>query len=391
MTTRILYFTLIVLLASCAPESNTPTGELPSDVATLKQMRTEVRSELEALESRLSEIDGKLQEVSPVMVKAAALVTTLHVRKADFEHFVAMQASVQSDEIVRLGSEAAGRIVSLNVEEGQNVKKGQLIAKLDLDVLNKQLAELQTSLSLANDVYDRQQRLWDQKIGSEMQYLQAKNNKERLEKSIDVLKTQISKANVYAPSAGVVERLFMEEGELASPGMPIVEIVNTNKLKVVADLPENYLKSVKRGDAVDIFFPALGDSVQGRVNLIGRTIDPSNRTFKVEVGVRNNGYLKPNLLASMKINDFTEKDVVTIRPDLLQQEVGGKKFVFLVREDNGEYFAKKQYIETGASGEKAIVVTTGLKPGDILIDKGGRGLTDGDPIELTSKNDENNG
>ena len=389
MTTRLLLPALLLIITSCAPESGNSDGAIPTDLEGLKMARTQVKSDLAVLEAKLEAIDSAIQEVSPITVKTPILVTTTSVQKSDYQHFVDMQAVVQSDEVVRLSSEASGRIVSIPVKEGQNVRKGQLVARLDLDILAKQKAELETSLSLANDVFERQQRLWDQKIGTELQFLQAKNNKERLENSIQVLNHQMSKANVYAPSAGVVEKLMMEEGEMSSPGFPIAEIVNTNNLKVVADLPENYLKSVKRGEKVMIYFPALGDSTKGVINLVGRTIDPSNRTFKVEVDIRNaEGYLKPNLLASMKINDFTEEDVITIDPEMLQQEVGGKNFVFLVREDNGEYFAEKRYIITGTAADDAIVVDEGLNPGDQIIVKGSRGLTDGDPIELTTSNTE---
>lgn len=370
------------MIISCAPQES--TGELPEDLASLRTLQGELKKQHHEIETQLDEVNSRIEALSPQSEKKAALVTVEKVEKGTFKHYVNMQATVQSDDVVRVGSEVGGLIVNVNVDEGQNVNRGQLIARLDLESVNKQLAELETQYSLAVDVFDRQKRLWDQKIGSEMQYLQAKNNKERIEKSMELLKYQATKANVYAPISGVVEAIMLKEGEIASPGYPIVEIVDTRDLKIVADLPENYLTSVSLRDEVEVRFPAIGDTTMGKISLIGRTIDPSNRTFKVEVDLTNkSGLLKPNLLAEMRINDYTEKDVVVIPAVLMQQEVGGKNFVYVVEEKDGKSFAKKKYIETGKSGDNEIIVSAGLTEGETLIKDGARGLTEGDPINVT--------
>jgi RND family efflux transporter MFP subunit len=384
----ILSIGILGLALGCNPDS--ATKQAPSDLPSLRAYKADLQAQIGDLQGELDSIEKEINKLAPASLKKAALVTVEKVTSTTFSHFVNMPATVQSDEVVKLGSETGGRILKLYCEEGQNISKGQLIAKLDLGSLNKQLAELETSYDLSVDIYERQKRLWDQKIGTEVQYLQAKNNMERIEKSMESVKHQLSKANIYAPISGVVERIFQKEGEVVSPGFPIVEIINTQKVKIVADLPENYLQAVRKGEMVDIYFPALRDSIFGHVSLVGRTIDASNRTFKVEVNVQNKtGLLKPNLLAEMRINDFTKEDVIVISADLVQQEINGQKFIFTMDTSAVPAVAKKVYIKTGEGGNNQVVITSGLSEGTQLIVKGALGLTTGDPIEVVDNRTEN--
>ena len=298
-------------------------------------------------------------------------------------HYVDVQGSVQSDDLVNVSSDVGGRILDLKVEEGENVRKGELIANLDTEIINTQIAELNTSLELAVEVFERQKRLWDQNIGSEIQYLQAKNNKERLEKSLETLQVQAGKSKVYAPISGVVQMVITKAGELAGPGTPIIQILNTAKVKVVAEVPENYLKAVNKGEKVTVEFPALQSKKEARVSLIGKTINPSNRSFKIEIDMTNpKDVLKPNLLASVLINDYTEKDVVIVPLELVQQEVGGKSYVFVHAEGEDGPMAKKAYVTMGESYNGEIVITSGLNGDETLIVDGAIGLSDKELIEV---------
>jgi RND family efflux transporter MFP subunit len=248
---------------------------------------------------------------------------------------------------------------------------------------------LETSLEFAITTYERQKRLWDQNVGSEMQYLQAKNNKERLEKSLETLRHQLTKAKVYAPISGVVDHVFLKSGELAGPGTPIVQILNTQKVKVVADVPESYLNKIKKGELVTVQFPAIDQEFKSKVTLIGRTINPSNRTFTVEIDLPNKSrMLKPNLLAVMMINDNTQKGVVVIPIELVQQEVSGRSFVFVKDENKEGAFAKKVIVETGASYEGNIIITSGLEGGEELIATGARGLANNELIKIIKQTNE---
>ena len=290
-----------------------------------------------------------------------------------------------ANDIVNAGSELGGRIIKLAVKEGQNVRKGQLIASVDAESLEKQREEVVKALDLATDVFERQKRLWEQNIGSEVQYLQAKNNKERTEKSLQTLEAQLKKRNVYAPINGIVEMLMTKEGEMTAPGTPIVQLLNVSKVKVVTDVPETYLGKIKTGDQITVSFPALGKETIQKVNLIGSTIDPANRTFKIEIWMDNpDGALKPNLLSLVKVNDLTIKDALTIPVDLVQQEVSGQKYVYLIKGDAENTVASKVYIETGESADGKIVITSGLSKGDRIIVKGARNVAEGTPVKLES-------
>jgi RND family efflux transporter MFP subunit len=376
----------LAFMVSCGQPQEIQTA-MPEDLEGLKAMQRDIKSQIQDLTAQLDEVEEKIVTLDPTLGQKSVLVTLDTVDINDFEHFVEVQASVQSEDVARISTEMGGRIVSIPVKEGQKVRKGQLLARIDASQMEKQMEELETALSLAEDVFTRQEKLWQQNIGSEIQYLEAKNNVDRLKKSKASLQNQMSKANIYAPMNGVVEAVLNEVGEMAAPGYPVVQLVDVNNLKVVADLPENYLTAVKRGEDVGISIPALNEQIDGSVSLVGQTIDPSNRTFKVEAKIKNqNGILKPNLLAHMLINDYTVEDVIHISADLVQQEVGGKNFVYVARQEEGEWKANKVYIEIGESGDNRIVVKTGLNKGDKLIVEGAFNVTDGDKIQITAQN-----
>ena len=374
--------TIIFVLASCGQ----PGGEatIPETLEGKKKLLATKKSELKALESTVADLEAAIatQDTS-TKEKSRTIVTAEKIVRKDFERFVEVQGIVATDDLVNVSSETGGRIVQLPVKEGQYVTKGQLIAKLDLEAINKQIAELETALSLAKDVYDRQKKLWDQQIGSEVQYLQAKNNKERLEKSMETARHQLTKANVYAPISGVLDMLIMKNGEVAAPGMPIGQILNSAKVKVVADVPEAYLTSVKRGQYVTVKFPVLGTEKKAKVSLVGSKIDASNRTFKMEIGMANTGgILKPNLLSLVLLRDFSAKNAVVVPVDLIQQEVGGKDFVYIVGQSEDGPIAKKAYVKTSESYNGEIIITEGLNGDEELIIQGARGLASNELIEV---------
>lgn len=381
---KILYITLsIFVLASCGGE-----GKKIDDttVEGKRALLKEKKTALKTLEGEIAELKADILKMDPPKEKPAQLVSIETLAPSTFERFVDLQAAVMSDNPVYASSETGGRLTSMTVREGQYVKQGQLIATVDLQTLKDQKAELETSLSLAKDVYNRQKRLWDQDLGTEIQYLQAKNSVERLEKTMVQLDNQLKKANVYAPISGVVDREFLQSGELAGPGTPIVQIFNPNKLIVTADVPETYLGKIKRGQRVKVNFPALGKEVTLPVSLVGRTIDPSNRTFKLELNTSSmGGVLKPNLLAELSFNDLKIKDALLVDLPLVQEEVSGKKYLYTAINDGGKLKAQKTYVETGESDKGKIVVTSGLTGGDMIITEGARSVINGDPIKNISK------
>lgn len=384
MTYFIRLFSLLALLSLTACGQQNTNQEHPEDLAGKRALLKEKQAALKTIAAQVAQLEEEIATLDPAANgQMRRLVTTAVVERTDFKHFVEIQGSVQADDFVDVSSETGGRILRLAVDEGDVLRRGQLIAELDLEQIQKQIAEVEKSLELAVSVYERQKRLWDQNIGSEIQYMEAKNSKERLEKSMETLRFQLSKSKVYAPASGVVERVVVQSGEVASPGMPIVQILNPDKLKVVANVPENYLRAVRPGEKVRVSFPALSQEQEARVSLIGRTIDPANRTFNVEAAISNpNKLLKPNLLAVMLIMDFEQKGVVSIPLDMVQQEVSGKDFVFVKGENEKGPVARKVYVKTGRNYDGRIVIEEGLRGGEELILEGSRGLAENEPIEI---------
>ncbi|MFZ2899132.1 MAG: efflux RND transporter periplasmic adaptor subunit [Saprospiraceae bacterium] len=381
---KIPFFLLLpiaLFLASCgstAPESNTP-----EDLDGKKALLKEKQMALQTLRDEIAQLEQEIAKLDPSSNKKTQLVTTLQLAKKTFNHYVEMQGVIQSDEVVTVSSETGGRLLEVKVIEGQNVSKGQLIARIDLDQLKKQIAEVETSLELAEEVHARQQRLWEQKIGSEIQLLQAKNNVDRLKKTLETLNFQLNKSNIYAPISGVVEMVSAKAGEMTGPGTPILMILNTSRVKVVADVPETYLRSVRKGETVSIKFPSINEEKQARVSLIGSFINASNRTFAVEAELPNpSGILKPNLLAIMLINDHSEKDAVVVPIELVQQEIGGKDYVFVKKDTPEGSIAQKVYVKTGLSYDGEIVITEGLKGDEVLIYEGARMVSDQDLVQV---------
>lgn len=369
----------VLILAACQPKE----AAYPTDLKGQKALLSQKKSELSQLKQLIAQLEGDIAKVEPPKEKSRILVTTMDVKKSNFERYIDLQAAIEAEDMVAASSETGGRLTAVKVSEGDYVKKGQLIATVDLEQVNKQIAELEKSLELAQEVYERQKRLWDQNIGSEIQYLQAKNNKERLEKSLETVRFQLTKGNVYAPKSGVVEMLIAKTGEMAGPGTPIAQILNTSRVKAAADVPEKFLRDVRKGERMSIEIPALEMETKGRVTSIGSTINPSNRTFKVEVELPNSkGLLKPNLLAKMLLKDFAAKDVITIPIELVQQEVSGKDYVLVSANSKNGLIAEKRYVTTGESYEGTIIISEGLEVGDLVINDGARGLASGSPIKI---------
>jgi len=371
----ILILSLFIL--SCSKKKSY-TDDLEGKKLELKDLKLEQKEKAD----KIAVLEKEIEKLEPTKEADPINISVLKVTSSTFERYANIQASVIGDDLVSASSSMGGRILSLKVKEGDYVKKGAFIAAIDVETMDKQIAEIQTSLELATTVYERQKRLWDQNIGSEIQYLEAKNNKERIEKSLETLRSQTAKKNVYAPISGYVDKEFLNQGEMASPGMPIVQILNTSKVKVVADVPENFLGKIKRGDLVEIYFPAIDKTMNRKITLMGRSIDPANRTFKIEIAVPSSGNLKPNLLADVKVKDYEEKDAISIPVQLVKQEVNGKKYIFTAQDINGKIRAKKKYVQIGESDDANVIITDGLSVNDQVIVDGSEKVTENDPLNI---------
>jgi membrane fusion protein, multidrug efflux system len=382
---------LILLLAGCRNGSeDNPGSGIPESPAERRALLQTKRLQLMALQEEIAALEELLGSAAGASLgDKPKLVTTMVLGQTTFRRFSEIQGNVVPVRMNAISSESGGRLVRVNVKAGDQVRAGQLLAVVDMEPLQKQIQELETALDLARDVYDRQKRLWDQQIGSEIQFLQARNNKDRLEKSIESLRSQLNKASIVAPISGVIEELLYEQGDVAPPGMPIMRLINTRDLKISADVPERYVGTVKTGDKVRVRIPALGEEQEARVSLIGQVVHPSNRTFNLETTLDNSkNALKPNLLALVYVEDYREPNALVISVDLVQQEVGGKKFVFVREDGESGSRARKVYVSTGESYDNTIVIREGLQAGDEIIVRGARGLADNDLLEIQKENNE---
>jgi membrane fusion protein, multidrug efflux system len=372
-----LLSTILAIFYGCGAGTDNNTLEQKQKLLTQKE------ESLKILRAGIAELKEEISKINPEILREERLVTVQEIEPIIFQRFVTLQGSVQAIKIANASSEVGGRIIKLYVKEGDRIKAGQLLATLDMESMERQLQEVEISLELAREVYSKQKSLWDQKIGSEIQYLQAKNNVERLEKSLASIQSQVSKKNVFAPFSGIVEMEMLRAGEVAAPGQGILRIFSDQNLKVVCDLPENYLGKLKKGDLVEIHYPALGVTVRRKVSLIGSTIDATNRTFKAEVEVDNmRGTLKPNLLAQVKIKDLEIMDAIVLPFEIIQEDVNGNKFVFVAEmNDKNQEVAIRRMVKTGEKAENSLVIEDGLTSEDVVIFQGARNVTEGELIK----------
>lgn len=383
---KILSILIIAVLFAACGASN--PGESPKDLPGLKSQLQQKEEQLLALKDEISTIKSQIKELDPEFdKKEIQVVEMMELQRSEFNHYVEVQGLIEAGETKFISSEIPGQILKLYVKEGSRIKKGQLLAQIDAENMKKSIEELETGLTLAKDLYERQKRLWEKKIGSELQYLQAKNNMERLEKSLEAAEVSLKKANIYSPLTGTVERLMNKEGEIASPGVPILHLISIDKVKVVADVPEVYVRNIKRRDMVRVSVPVVELEQEVPVYRIGQIINQNNRTFDVEVRLNNPGYeLKPNMLALLYVNDYKAEDVLSVPLELVQQDLSGQSFVYVVDVKEGKNYVSKKIVETGLTYDGNVEITKGLEGNEKLITTGTQYLAEGEEIKLKQTN-----
>ncbi|NNC95004.1 MAG: efflux RND transporter periplasmic adaptor subunit [Chitinophagales bacterium] len=382
MKTYYLFFIALLLISCSKPEEieklKTQLGKAKSNYEAAKKSAIDLKNEIEELEKQIATIEG-------VEIRKGKLVTTIPVSAGEFNHYIEVQGTAQSEKNITVSTDMGGIVTAIYVDEGSRVGKGRVLAQLDNTILLQQVEEIKTSLDLAKTVYEKQKILWDQNIGSEIQFLQAKNNKESLETKLKTTYAQLEKMKIKSPIDGYVDEVFIKLGELASPGNPAIRVVNLNMIEVEASVPENYLGSVTNGEKVTVYFPALEMEKEAIVKSVGQVINPNNRTFNVLVKITNeDASLKPNLLAVLKIMDYYNNSVISI-PNRLIHFGRDSKFVYVAKNENGETVAVKKEVETGISYKGKVEIITGLDDSDILVDEGYRDVTHGELLTIASK------
>ena len=351
----------------------------------MKQERLKnLQSQYEKIGEQINDLEKEIEKIDSTAIAPpeGKLITTMDVPVKDFEHYIEMQWTIQSKENITLTSDIGGRVEAIYVDEGEKVQKGELLIKIDDETIQTNIAEIQTSLDLAESLYQKQKRLWEQGIGSEVQYLEAKNRKEALEKRLQTTFAQLEKTRIKSPINGTVDKIFAKIGEMAAPGVPQVRVVNIDQVKVEAMASEAYVGTIQEGDSVIVTFPSLDEERRAVVTSVGQVIHPANRTFEVNVALDNkDNMLKPNLLAMIKIADYVKDSAVVIPTKYVQHSNRGE-YVYTVNQQNGELVANKVPIETGRTYNGETEVVTGLKGGEELIAAGYREVIDGEQLRI---------
>jgi RND family efflux transporter MFP subunit len=334
-----------------------------------------LNTELQKIEHEISKIDNN---------KKLHIVTVLPVKTDTFKHFIEIQGVVQADKNIEIRPELGGTVETIYVKEGQKVAAGQVLIQLDDSSIKNSIDEINTQLSLANTTYERQKRLWEQKIGSEMQYLQAKAQKEGLENNLSTLKTQSNKMKIIAPFSGIVDEIFPRKGELTNPQTPVVRLINLENVYVEADVTEIYLPIIKVGTETKLYFPSINKEIESNIAQVGNYINPDNRSFKTRINIENKDQiLKPNLLADLKILDF-EADGIIIPSTLVQQDQQGNEYVFTIKTENGETKVVKNIVNVANEYNNEVYIDKGLTKNDTLVNAGARIVKANDIVEVTN-------
>lgn len=357
-------FITMLAVACGAPSPEAKLAELKKKEAALKQ-------EIAKLEKETNKADS----VKKKAVVVAAVQDTL------FEHYIDVQGSVDARENVNVSSKVPGIITAIHVKEGQSVSKGQALAQVDDQILRASMAELRTQQELANTMFQKQQNLWNQKIGSEVQYLNAKTQKESLERKMATLQDQMNQTRIISPISGTVDAVIAKIGDNAAPGSPAFRVVNGSNLRVIANVAEAYAAKVKTGDQVVLAFPDIDKDVRTKIGFASKVIDPTSRTIRVEIPLQNDPSLRPNMIARLKIIDYVAPDAVVIPVNIIQYSLG-KPYVVIAQNQSGKMVAKRREIEMGRTYNDKAEIKSGLKAGEQIVTVGYQGLNDNDFIQL---------
>lgn len=356
----------VLFLASCGG------GGEANSLEALKQKQAELKTELANVATQISKLEGDSANKF-ILVDAAPVTPQI------FKTYINVQGRVDADENVSLSSEMPGTITKINVKAGDEVHKGQILAETDARAIQQSLSDLQTNADLVNQLYDKQKALWDQKIGTEVQFLQAKTQKESMEKKMGTLQEQLRMSKIISPIDGTVDAVDIKLGQLTAPGMPAIRVINFNNLKVKAELAESYASKVHKGDEVLIRFPDSNDTIVSKVSYSARAISALNRTFNVEMLLDNKKDYHPNQIAILNINDYrSEKPTMSVALNYIQKDLKGQPFV-IVAEGNK---AAKRNVTLGKQYNGIVEITSGLSESDLLITSGYDGLNEGDAIKV---------
>jgi len=375
----------VILLASCGGEEQSVEDLVASeDLDIIRERKNALVQEREAIEAQIDQLESRIDELAPM--SNVPLVSVTKVSDTTFVHYLDIQGEVATDDNLVLYPEMSGILTHMYVDEGDKVRKGQLIAVVDDAGMSQQLDQAKVQADLAKTTFQRQKNLWDQQIGSEIQYLQAKANYEAQQKQVSALERQLAKTRITAPFTGTIDDVITEQGSVVNPGQtPLVRIVSLEDMYVNADIPEKYLGTVTGGKTVKLMFPVLGKTVESEISQTSSFINPANRTFKIEVKIPKTDFeVKPNLTARLQINDYKAENAILIPTNVISENQNGEQYVMVATDKDGENYpiTRRQLISTGLSQDGMVEVREGLSSGDRVIVEGARKVREGQPVEI---------
>ncbi len=380
------FIILVLLLTSCGKGSikSVESAIESNDLLKIRNKKAEIVAKQKDINEQIKMLDDAIAKLD--IVKKIPLITTFKVNDTVFTHYLELQGSVTTKDLLVIYPEYSGTLTNVYVKEGQTVQKGQLLAKIDDGGLGQQLGQLQIQYELAKTTFDRQQRLWDQKIGSELQFLQAQSNFQAQAKAVSQLQKQIEKTSVKAPFSGTIDDVMTEQGSVVAAGQsPLMRIVNLGNMYIETEVPEKYINHVAKNKKVQVEFPVLGKSMISKIREVGNFINPANRTFKAEIAIPNKEKnIKPNLTARLKINDYTNKNALLIPQSIISENANEEQYVFIIKDD-GKTIAKKVFVKTGKTQGDFIEILSGLKDGDEIISEGARSVINGQAVKILNQ------
>lgn len=391
---KLLYtFTVAILIAACGNNGEKSVSDLVAqgDLETLRAKKTEITELQRAIEKDLQLLDSVIAAKSGE--EKLPLVTTLRAKSEKFDHFLELQGDVKTKQNVLIYPEMAGTLQRVYVKEGQRVGKGQLLATIDDGGMGSQVSQLKTQAALAKTTYERQKRLWEQKIGSEIQFLQAKSSYEATENAVKQAQSQLGKSTIRAPFSGIIDDVIKDQGTVVAPGpgSEVFRIVNLSDMYITVDVPENYLGGIEKGKEAKVYFPVLGDTIISKIRQTGNFINPSNRAFSVEIPVPNKkGNIKPNLSARVSLNDYSSENAILVPQGIISENANGEQYVYVaVASSDNKAVAKRRIIRTGKTQGNMVEALTGIEVGDLLIKEGARSVKEGQSVQiLNTESDE---
>lgn len=375
----------LFLVLACGDTKNTSVEDViaSNDLEKIRNKKVSLDQEQQEIASQLKLLEAKIKELDPL--QKIPLITTIKVKDTLFDHYVELQGSVTTKQNVVISAEYGGVLRKVYAKEGQKVGKGDILAKIDDGGLSQQLAQLKIQTDLAKTTYERQKRLWEQNIGSEIQYLQAKTAYETQQEATNQLAQQLAKTVVRAPFSGTIDDVITDEGSVVSPGQsPLFRIVSLTDMYIETDVPESYITTINEGKAVEVQLPVIGKTINTKVSQASDFINPANRTFKIQVPLSNKDKLiKPNLTAKLRINDYTNKEAILIPQSIISENANGEQYVYIITDKQDSVAkSKRVIIQTGKTQGDYIEVLSGLESGDEIIDEGARSVKDGQEVKI---------